>query len=115
MIMGSWNDIKIICGNHKEDETIEMHPQTGREGMSVFYACPCYQNMANGRSCNNRLNIVDYEKMLDTLMDEYISDDGQENNLTGLEWAKKGIYYKVLSHNGNNFVIRMLNKKGIGK
>lgn len=66
MILGNWQNIKLICGNHGEDYSHEMIIHQGREGMSTFYSCPCYQSLLQkeitNKSCNNRLNIVDYEK-----------------------------------------------------
>ena len=42
MILGNWQNIKLICGNHGEDYSHEMIIHQGREGMSTFYSCPCY-------------------------------------------------------------------------
>lgn len=115
MVTDSWKNIKLICGNHKEDYSNEMQLHEGRAGMSVFYTCPCYNADEKGHKCNNRLNIVDYEGMLDKIMDEYISDDGMETDLTGLKWSRKGVDYHVLSHEQGHFVVVVKNKKAIGK
>ena len=95
MILGNWQNIKLICGNHGEDYSHEMIIHQGREGMSTFYSCPCYQSLLQkeitNKSCNNRLNIVDYEKMLDTVSDEMLDDDGNISNIRGFAWKGKGV------------------------
>lgn len=118
MILGTqWNDIKLICGNHGDDISNEMVLHQGREGMSVFYSCPCYQSIlkeeSTGKSCNNRLNIVDYEKALEALVDEKIDEDGNVVPLKGLTLKRKGVNFKVLEEKDNQLVVKMLNVKAI--
>ena len=119
MILGNWQNIKLICGNHGEDYSHEMIIHQGREGMSTFYSCPCYQSLLQkeitNKSCNNRLNIVDYEKMLDTVSDEMLDDDGNITNIRGFAWKRKGIDFKVLDDDNGILTICMLNRKAIAK
>ena len=116
MVNGEWSKIKLVCGNHDDDMSHEMVLQQGREGMSVFYTCPCYHSPEkNGRKCNNRLNIVDYEKMMNLLYEESISDDGDSINLRGKTWSKKGIDYHVIEHDGTSFTVTVKNKKAMGQ
>lgn len=116
MVTDSWKNVTLICDNHKGDLSHDMELHQGREGMSVFYSCPCFSKPeANGRKCNNRLNIVDYEGMLEKMMNEFISDDGGETNLEGFKWSKKGVDFKVISHKDNKFGVAVKNRKAIGK
>ena len=118
MIKGSWQNIRLVCGNHGNDYSHEMIIHQGREGMSTFYSCPCYRNILNkeinGRSCNNRLNIIDYQNMLDTIMNERYDDNGNETSLLGYKWSKKGIDYSIINEDKKITVV-MLNKKAIGR
>jgi len=118
MILKSWESIKLICGNHGDDLTNEMQIHEGREGMSTFYSCPCFKSIYgdnhDGRSCNNRLNTVDYERMLKELSDK--AYDGVEDvNLTGYKWTKNGVEYKVLKNKRGKFTVSVLNKKAISR
>lgn len=69
-----------------------------------------------GRSCNNRLTLVDYEKLLDYLTERTYAGDGlQETNLTGLKFTLKGVDYEVLEHTKDKYRVLMLNRKAISK
>lgn len=117
MILGSWGTIKLICGNHGEDISNEMQVHEGSEGMSAFYNCPQYKSIYgkdhSTKSCNNRLSITEYTKMLDFLMNRLMDDSGVENDLTGLQWKMQGTQYKVIEHEGDNIIVSVLNKKAI--
>lgn len=119
MILGSWQNIKLICGNHGDNKSIEMIIHQGRDGMSTFYSCPCYQSLLQkditGKSCNNRLTIVDYEKMLETITDEMFDDDGNLTSVKGFSWKRAGVEYKVLDDKKGVLTIQMLNRKAIAK
>ena len=118
MVLGSWDKVKLICGNHSDDSN-EMIIHQGNEGMSTFYSCPCYQSILkkdiSGKSCNNRLTIVDYETMLNTLMNEKIDDDGNMVSLKGYAWSRRGVDYKVIKEENGLIIVRMTNKKAILK
>lgn len=119
MLLKSWDRVKLICGNHGDDYSHEMKIQQGPH--SLFYSCPEYKSIHGtdheGRSCNNRLTFVDFEKMLEHLIDLTLGMDGlHETNLEGLTWTKNGVQYKVLKHNKNGtYEVAMLNKKAIAK
>lgn len=69
-----------------------------------------------GRSCNNRLTLVDYERLLDYLTERTYAGDGlQETNLTGLKFTLKGVDYEVLEHTKDKYRVLMLNRKAISK
>lgn len=63
MLQKSWNAVTLICGNHKGDQSHPMKLQQGPH--SLFFSCPEYKSIYGddheGRSCNNRLTLVDYE------------------------------------------------------
>jgi len=119
MEKNSWKRFKIICGNHGDDLSNELTMHAGREGMSMFYSCPCYMSIykkdPSGRSCNNRLTTVDFEKMINKLIE--LSDDGAEEVTIpkGYKWMNNGVEYEVLSHKHGKFKVKVLNKKAISK
>ena len=99
MLQKSWNAVTLICGNHKGDQSHPMKLQQGPH--SLFFSCPEYKSIYGddheGRSCNNRLTLVDYEKLLDYLTERTYAGDGlQETNLTGLKFTLKVVDYEVL-------------------
>ena len=115
MLLGSWENITLICGNHGEDESIEMVIHEGPH--SLFYSCPEYRSIYGNRhekkSCNNRLNLVDYTKMLDHMMGLIYDEYGNQNSIVGYVWKKNGVEYKVLKQEGDHIWVKMLNKKAI--
>lgn len=117
MIKNQWKRTKLFCGNHGDDYTHEMQLKQGPH--SLFYSCPCYKSIyadsRNGKSCNNRLTLVDFEDMLHTITDKAYQNAPEETDLTGMKWQKKGVEYKVLSQEDGEFSILMLNKKAISK
>lgn len=118
MYINSWDNVALICGNHKENHEIQMKLKQGPH--SLFYSCPEYKsiygNDHNGKSCNNRLTLVDYEDMLNHLNDKAMGEDGlTEVNLQGYRWNKKGVYYEVLECIDGHYKVLMLNKKAICK
>lgn len=87
---------------------------------SKYVGCPEYKSIYGddheGRSCNNRLTLVDYEKLLDYLTERTYAGDGlQETNLTGLKFTLKGVDYEVLEHTKDKYRVLMLNRKAISK
>ena len=72
MLQKSWNAVTLICGNHKKDHSHPMKLQQGPH--SLFFSCPEYKSIYGddheGRSCNNRLTLVDYE-VLEHTKDKY--------------------------------------------
>ena len=118
MIRNSWNNIELICGAHGADYTNQMHLQEGPH--SLFYACPQYKSIYGthheGRSCNNRLTLADYEKLLSFLSDAAEGCDGLvETDITGLEWKHNGVFYKVLEHKEGKYKVLMRNDKAMAK
>lgn len=118
MLLKSWNNIELICGNHT-DEEIQMKIHEGKEGSSPFYACPRYVSIylkSNERSCNNRLSITELEKLLKHLNEKAVNPDSpNNNNLTGYTWSSRGIDYKVLEHKNGKFKVSVLNRKAMAK
>lgn len=118
MIKNSWNQIELVCGAHGDDHSNIMQLKQGPH--SLFYSCPQYRSIYgkdhSARSCNNRLTLVDYEKMLDFLMEKSESEDGLvEVDLTGFEWRKNGVSYKVLEYKDGKFRVLMRNDKAMAK
>lgn len=113
LIKNFWKNIEIYCGNKHGEET---PMQLVQGGASLFYACPCYYNLT--RKCRNRINLIDFEGMMNTLMEHIVENEKKniEEDLTGFKWKdKKGIQYEVFEHDMiyNKFKIRMLNKKAM--
>ena len=116
-IEGSWKNIVPVCGNHG-GERIPMVINNGPH--SLFYSCPKYhpENREKGeRACNNRINLIEYEKMVSHVM-EIIAEEACKNNdidLTNYKWTSKGIHYKVLEHKDGELVIEVLNARAMRK
>lgn len=110
-IDGGWGKIVPICGNHGE-EMIEMVVNNGPH--SMFYSCPKYypQNRnENERACNNRINLIEYQAMVDHLMDIIASEAIQNNSidLTNYTWTKKGIVFCVLKQEKEILYVQIKN------
>ena len=79
-IAEAWKYIKPKCGCHGENK-IDMVIQEGPA--SLFYACPKYhpENREPGeRACNNRLNLIEYQKMVeDVIAGNLVIDDDYAN------------------------------------
>ena len=116
MILDSWNNVTLICGNHMSDYTNIMEIKEGPH--SLFYSCPKYTSIhakvQDGKSCNNRLTLVDFEEMLCFLM-EKAHENVEETNLKGLRWNKKGVEYEVMEHKDGKFKVIMKNLKAMRK
>ena len=116
-IEGAWKNITPVCGNH-QGRRVEMAIVQGPH--SLFYACPEYypQNRETGAcACNNRLNLVDFEKMV-SHVSEIIADEaknGNEIDLTNYHWSRKGTDYRVIEHNGDSMKIEILNRSAMKK
>ena len=119
MKLKSWGNIKLICGNHGSDYTQEMELMQGPH--SLFYKCPCYKSiygshdaLADGeRSCNNRLDLIKYEKLLDRIDNETQSNPIETMNIQGLSFKQDGVEYTVLEQNDEQFKVLMLNRKAM--
>lgn len=117
MIKNQWSMTKLFCGNHGSDHSNEMQLKQGPH--SLFYSCPCYKSIYGkdheGRSCNNRLTLVDFEDMLHTITEKAYEHAPEETDLTGYKWQKKGVTYEILEQKDGAFSVLMLNKKAISK
>lgn len=112
----NWNQITLVCGNHKGDDFPYMQLKEG--GQTVFFACPMYQSIYgsvhNGRSCNNRISQPDFMKLIEYLNQHLYSHGHYPNDLTGEKFSIKWIDFEVLTHTvDDNFIIKMLNKRAI--
>lgn len=84
----------------------------------MFYSCPKYypQNRTeNERACSNRINLVEYEAMVDYIHGLIAEADvsGGKVDLTNHFWTKKGIEYRVIEHSGDKVYVEILNKKAL--
>lgn len=118
MIKNSWKRVTLICGAHGEDHTHEMQLKQGPH--SLFYSCPLYRSIYGKdhkeKSCNNRLTLDDYEKMLNFLMEASEEGDGLfEVDLTGYEWKRNGVCFKVLEQKKDHYIVLMRNDKAMAK
>ncbi len=118
MIKNSWKTITLICGAHGDDYSHEMQLKQGPH--SLFYSCPEYRSIYgqdhSKKSCNNRLTLDDYEKLLNYLMENSESEDGLvEVDLTGAHWNRNGVLYQVLEHKNGTFKVAVRNDKAMAK
>lgn len=115
-ITNSWGNVKLVC-IHNHETPIEMEIKQGPA--SLFYACPKYdlENLEEGEvRCNNRLNLIDYTDMLQYLHNLLVEAELNDKvmNLKNVKWVtKRGIQFKVLSHDGDNLVVGVENWKAI--
>ena len=113
-IENSWKNIVPICGNHKE--RVEMVINNGPH--SMFYSCPKYypeNRTKEERACNNRINLIEYQKMVDKLMGMIAEAEvnGETVDLTNFSWSSKGTEYKVLEHDGDKLYVQILNLRAM--
>lgn len=118
MIKDSWKNITLVCGNHGDDYSHEMYLKQGPE--SLFYACPEYKSIygkynLDDRSCNNRLTLVDFERMLEQLNKVAYSNLIEQTPMEGYSFKLNGVSYKVIKHEKGKFTVAMLNKRAIAK
>ena len=114
MVLGQWQNVKLICGCHT-DEKVEMVIHEGAVGQSAFYYCPKYKNLytREDNACTNRISINEYEKMLNHVMDEKYTDDGDEISVKKLRWKDRGIEYEVLDDTKEGVTISVINNKKV--
>lgn len=114
-ISGSWEKIKLLCGNH--EEPIEMVIHQG--GASLFYSCPKYypdNRTEDEKVCINRLSLKDFEtKLLGHINDLIVSAEinGEVLNLKHHKWKANGIEFEILEHTDDKIVVKMLNRKAL--
>lgn len=111
----SWKNVTPICGCHG-DERVEMTIQQGPH--SLFYACPKYrpENRKPGeKACNNRINLIDYQKMLERLMSEIAEADATMGtvDLTNCRWKNHGTEFRVLEHDGAKVTVEIKNLRAM--
>lgn len=114
MIKNFWNNVILLCGNPNHTEEISMSIVNGTH--SLFYACPKYseENRNNNeRACPNRINLIDYEAMLNHIseMVEQAILDNTTINLTSHKWTKKGITFEVISFSEDKIVVTVLDSR----
>ncbi len=125
MVQGSFNDIILVCGNHGDDYTNEMKiKEYMGAGDTAFYSCPQYKSIygnVHGLSCNNRIGINDYMKILSEIT-EYAYDDSEEVDLVGLDsrklatWKKKGLVFKVVGKTEDDrYIVAVVNKTAMAR
>lgn len=112
----AWEKIRPICACHGEQE-IEL-TINDRGQHSLFYSCPKYypQNREKGEvACNNRINLIDYEKMV-TYLSEKIANgqlNGGNIDMTNHHWKSKGIEFSVVRHTPKEIVVAIKNRKAM--
>ena len=114
MIRNFWRNVVVVCGNH-EEELPEMMVQTGP--FSQFYSCPEYlreRRTEGKRACGNRVNLVDYEKMLNHLSNQLVEHVGSFD-LTNYRFKINGIEFEVLEHKKDKLKVKVLNRKALVK
>lgn len=115
MIQNIWGMVEIYC-NHRHEKPIKMEIQEGPH--SLFYACPKYHpenRTADERACSNRINLIDYEAMINHVSDILMGSmlNNSQDNLTNYAWSSKGIDFKIIEHTKDKIKILMTNKKAI--
>lgn len=119
MITGLWKGIKLVCGNHTVDNDSEYPELIIQSGpYSMFYACPKGDeiNREFGElPCYNRINLIDYEKMLEHISSMII--DAEQNDesvcLKNHKWKDKSRFYEIISHKNDIIVVKMVDTLAI--
>lgn len=126
MKKGNYQSIRLICGNHGDDYSKEMFEKEniGTANDSAFYACREYKSIygdVRGRSCNNRVGVNDYLRIL-TEISRYMFSGAEENDLVGLDsdrlptWKKKGLHFKIIGKTEDGvYLVSVLNKTAIAR
>ena len=94
MIRGSWGMLHLFCGSHGALKELVMEP-TSKE---ICYCCP---EFVDGKPCDTRLSLKEYEEILAYLSDQIVKAevDGEVINLTHTTWrTKSGVACRVLLH-----------------
>ncbi len=115
MLKNFWKQIVVVCGNHQGEEIL-MDLKQGPS--SLFYSCPKYypENREDGeKACVNRINLVDFEKIVDILSEEVEKGllNGQIVNLQNFTFKVKASEITVLEHTKGSIKIKILNKKAL--
>lgn len=115
MMKNSWSTVRLVCGNHGDDHSHVMVLKQGPH--SLFYACPEYKSIFGddheGRSCNNRLTLVDYERMLGVLEKERLGNGIEDTGLVGFRYSSRGVDYKVTEEENGCVTVVMLNRRAV--
>ena len=115
-IKNLWGRIELICGNH-DTEDVVMDIKEGPS--SPFYACPKYypeNRTSDERACVNRINMIDFEKMLDHVQDNILEMEAQgtQGNLLHQKWKYKSIEFEIIGYDPHGKIkIKMINRKAL--
>ena len=116
MVKGLWKTITLVCGCH--DEETVMGINNGPH--SLFYSCPKYypeNRSKDERACANRINLVDYERMLNHISLEISKriHNNETTDMTNYKWEDKKSYitYEVISHTADEIKIKMRSRKAL--
>lgn len=120
MILNLGKMVHVYCGNHGDDNSVELMSHEGAPGMDMFYSCPKYydENRKPGeRACSNRLTIPEYERMLNHISEilESVESAGNSIDLTNHTWKDKvrGYEFKILKHNKSRINVSVKNVRAI--
>lgn len=132
MIKNLWAQIRLICGNHGDNRSIQMLPHAAAEGavarslygnnsMNMFYACPKYypdQREEGEALCRNHISMKEFEEMLNYISSilEEAEFAGESINLVGAKWTnKKKTEFLVIRHTEKHIDILCLNRSSLWK
>lgn len=119
VIRGSWGDIRLFCGNGNPHPSRRVEMELRQGPHSLFYACPCYheEDRQEGEyPCFNRINLVDFEKMLTAINNLIVNGDamGEVVNLTNYRWKnRKGMEFLITRHDGDEIDVEMVNRPAL--
>ena len=118
-ISKAWQHTKLICGNHGDDLTHEMRLE--ETGKTLTYICPNFTEETRKKgecTCNNKITLYDFEKMLDKVASTIIKADMKNEiiHLDNFTWKNnQGISYKVIKHAPEEIIVTVLNPKALEK
>lgn len=116
MIKNLWKQIEVVCGHHGDDHSNKMYLKQGPS--SLFYACPKYypENRQPGEAgCANRVNLVDFEKIVDKITEEIENAEmqGQQICLNNVTFKVRYTEVMVLKHTKEKIVLKLVNKQAV--
>ena len=119
MMLKTWNDISVICGNHTGEPAVEMGIYYDETGKMPLYVCrKSIMRVGDDKPClcTNRISIKEMEELVQKINDLIIDPNSPyKANITGYHWTAKGIDYEIVSCDGSKIIVSALNKKAMSR
>lgn len=112
ILINLWEKVSIYCLNH--EEPVEMVIFQNLEKFKT----PAYVCSDSGNHCPNRLNLDDYENIVNKFF-EYVDKEGPMMDFTNFSFrhrgARQSIYVKIIKYSHKEIKIGIFNETVFGK